>query len=328
MVEFFSQLVQRVIRMFGGRGAVALAWSMALGLAVSLAGCSVGAGSGGASAGATATALPSPTATATPQPQCVVMLSGGSPSPFNGLASAPGLTMPTGTYITTAASSGGGAGAYSVKSYTLCFQGTESQIDGPYGSTIAHLTQSGWTPNNLFPDPANDAYLDYCSNAHNCLNTSGSPNPFTFVGFHDYVNHPGNVVTFQLQVATIAAPTCVNDPQYYAGTPKYTLFYDGSSASSSGSNPQNHFQMPPGTRVSTFQGGGTAGSTYVYFCSAGTQNSVVGFLTQAMSNDGWAISAASASGFTATQSSGGRTYTIAVVVQNPNNYYLRVFVPM
>jgi hypothetical protein len=324
MVELTTQRFQQVMRAFVNQFTAALAWSLALGLAVSLASCSVGGASGGASSGA----LASPTATATAQPPCAVMLSGGSPAPFNGLASAPALTMPAGTYITTAASSGGGAGAYSVQSYTLCFQGTESQIAGPSGSTIAQLTQSGWTFNNLFPDPSNDAYLDYCSNAHNCLNTSGSPDPFTFVGFNNYVNHPGNVVTFQLQVATITAPTCVNDPQYYAGTPKYTLYYDGSSAGSSGGAPQNHFQMPPGTRVSTFQGGGTAGSTYVYFCSAGTQNSVVGFLTQAMSNDGWTISAASASGFTATQSSGGRTYTIAVVVQSPSNYYLRVFVPM
>lgn len=314
----------RIIRGIVSGLTLALALSLAM---FGLAGCS---GTGGASSGAlsaTATTLPSPTATATPQPPCAVMLSGGSPSLFTNLSSVPGLTLPTGTYITIPTSSGGGAGQYHIQSYTLCFQGTESQIAGSSGSTLAHLAQSGWTPNNLFPDPSSVSYLDYCSNSHNCLNTSGSGAPFTFVGFDDYVNHLGNVVTFQLQVATIATPTCLSDPQYYSGTPKYTLYYDGSSASSSGPA-RNHFQMPPATRVSTFQGGGTAGSTYVYFCSAGTQASVVGFLTQAMSNDGWTLSAASASGFTATTSDNGLTYTIAVVVRNPNNYYLRVFVPM
>lgn len=254
------------------------------------------------------------------------MLSGGSPSLFTSLASVPGLKLPTGTYMTVPASSGGSAGQYHIQSYTLCFQGTESQIDGSSTSTIGHLAQSGWTENNLFPDPSSASYLDYCSNSHNCLNTSGSGAPFTFDGFDEYANHPGNVVTFRLQVATIAAPTCLNDPQYYAGTPKYTLYYDGSSASASGPS-QNHFQMPPGTRVSTFQGGGTAGSTYVYFCSAGTQASVVNFLVQAMSNVGWTISSAASAGFTATYGS-GPTYQIVVEVQNANNYYLRVFVPM
>ena len=211
--------------------------------------------------------------------------------------------------------------------------GSESAVDGgnvsPSGtpsSTLGYLVHAGWTINNLFPDPTNDAYLDYCSNAHNCLNTSGSPNPFTFVGFNQYASHAGGYTTLQLQVATISAPSCLNDPTYYSGTAKYTLYYDGNSASTSGS-PQDHFEMPPATRVSTFQGGGTAGSTYVYYCSAGTQSTVVSFLKQAMQNVGWTISSASASGFTAATGS-NPTYRIDISVAQPNNYPLRVFVPM
>ncbi|HLY30581.1 MAG TPA: hypothetical protein VKQ36_06110, partial [Ktedonobacterales bacterium] len=88
----------------------------------------------------------------------------------------------------------------------------------------------------------------------------------------------------------------------------------------------NHFLMPPGTRLSSYLGGGTAGSTYAYYCSAGTQSSVVNFLKQAMQNDGWTISDATASGFNATIVD-TYTYQITVSVQNTNNYYLRVFVP-
>lgn len=276
----------------------------------------------------TATATPSPTATATatatPIPGCAQLDPGSTP--FTSVNGAPALTLPSSAYINAGAQSGGSAGTYRVQTYTACFQGAESAIDGPSGSTISQLKQMGWALNNLFPDPTNFAYLDYCSNSHNCLNTSGSGNPFTFVGFDQYASHNGGYTTFRLQVATIGAPSCLNDPTYYSGSPKYTLYYDGNSPSLSG-DPRNHFQMPPGTRLSTFQGGGTAGSTYVYYCSAGTQSSVVGFLQQAMSNDGWAISALTASGFTATIGS-GPTYTISVVVQNPNNYYLRVFIPM
>ncbi len=276
---------------------------------------------------ATATA----TATATPLPPCAQLVPGATP--FAGVKGVGSLQLPAGSYISAPVASGGGTGKYAVHTYTVCFQGSESAIDGgnltPNGtptSAIGNLVHSNWTLNNLFPDPTSFAYLDYCSNSHVCLNDSGTPNPFTLVGFDKYSGHTGGYTTFRLQVATIAAPACLNDPQYYTGTPKYTLYYDGNSAQGAGT-PSNHFQMPPGTRVSTFQGGGTAGSTYVYFCSAGSQGSVVGFLKQAMQNTGWAISNATASGFTATITTTA-TYRIDVSVQNPNNYYLRVFIPM
>ncbi len=297
-------------------------------IAVSLAGCQASAGGAqtGAATPPSPTASPTsiPTATATPQPPCVQLVPGATP--FTSLSGVSGFNLPVGAYLSAGAHTGGGSGQYKVTTYTVCFPGTEAAINGPSSSTVGQLQAAGWTFNNLFPDPSNNAYLDYCSNSHNCLNTNGTGNPFTFLGFNQYVSHAGGYTTFQLQVATIAAPACLNDPQYYSGTPKYTLYYDGSSAGSSGPS-RNHFQMPPGTRVSTFQGGGTAGSTYVYFCSAGTQASVVNFLKQAMSNDGWTISSVSASGFSASTGS-GPTYTISVDVQNPNNYYLRVFIPM
>lgn len=298
-----------------------LASGLSLLLALWLAGCT---------ASSTVTVLiavtptPSPTSSPTPLPTCVRLVPGMQP--FTGISAVSGLMLPAGAYISSAVHSGGGAGQYLVATYTVCFHGGEAAIDGFSGSTLAQLKASGWKLNNLFPDPSNHAYLDYCSNSHNCVNTSSASSPFTFVSFDQYGSHGGGYTTFRLQVATISAPSCLNDPQYYSGTPKYTIFYDGNSASPSGV-PQNHFQMPPGTRVSTFQGGGTAGSTYVYYCSAGTQASVAAFLKQAMSNAGWAISGASASGFTATFGS-NPTYTIAVNVQNPNNYYLRVYIPM
>lgn len=129
-----------------------------------------------------------PAATATPQSPCVALVPGAAP--FSGLGSVPGMQMPTGTYISAAATSGGNAGQYSIKTYQLCFQGSESAIDGT-SSTISGLAQSGWKRNNLFPDPSNASYLDYCSNAHQCLNTSGSSKPFSFVGFDQFASHSG-----------------------------------------------------------------------------------------------------------------------------------------
>ncbi len=294
-------------------------------IVLALAGCSSPAGAHN-STPPTST----PAATATPLPPCAQLVPGATL--FQGVSGVSGLQVPSGTYISAATATGGGQGQYTVQSYTMCFPGAESAIDGGIltqsatpTSTIGYLVHVGWTPNNLFPDPTNFAYLDSCSSGHTCVNDAGTANPFTFVGVDQFAGHSGGYTTFRLQVATIAAPSCLNDPQYYAGMPKYTLYEDGNNASSS--NPTYHFLMPPGTRVSTFQGGGTAGSTYVYFCSAGTQATVVSFLEQAMQNDGYAISNASASGFSATTGS-NPSYRVDVSVQNPNNYYLRVFIPM
>jgi hypothetical protein len=186
---------------------------------------------------AAATSAPStPAPTATPQPPCLSFVPGSVP--FSSLAGVGGIQMPAGTYISGSVTSGGGVGQYAIATYTACFQGDASAIDGgvltpssPPSSTIGYLIHSGWTLNNLFPDPTNFAYLDYCSNAHNCLNNAGTPNPFTFVGFDQYASHSGGFTTVRIQVATIAAPLCLNDPHYYAGTPKYTLYEDGNSAS-------------------------------------------------------------------------------------------------
>jgi hypothetical protein len=300
---------------------------------LALVGCSSTASTsltGGASSGSGTATAARPTATAVvPCTQFVP-----AATPFSSVSGVPGLQLPAGSYIGPSTTGGGGTGQYSVTGYTLCFQGSESAIDGgtllPSStptSSIGYLVHSGWTLNNIFPDPTNFAYLDYCSNDSICLNDKGSPHPFTFVKFGQYASQSGGYTTFHLEVAAIAAPTCLNDPTYYSGTPKYAIYYDSNSSGNS-SNNHDHFLLPPGTRVSTYQGGGTAGSTYVYFCSAGTKTTVVDFLEQAMQNGGWAISAISASGFTATIGTSPNSYTIDVDVQNPNNYYLRVFVPM
>jgi hypothetical protein len=280
---------------------------------------------GGGTATVVVTATPqTPAVTATPVPECIQIEPGSTPfTSLNGLG---GLTLPAGAYITSPSYTGGGTGQYRVTTYTACFHGSEAAIDGFSNSTLSHLKATGWALNNLFPDTSNFTTLDICSNSHNCVNSKGVPYPFTFIGFSQYAPAANGYTTFTLQVATISKPSCLNDPNYYSGTPKYTLYYDGNSASSSGT-PQDHFVMPPATRVSTFQGGGAAGSTYVFFCSAGTASQVVGFLKQSMTNAGWSISGATASSFTASYGT-SPLYRINVSVSGPNNYYLQVFAPM
>lgn len=320
-------------RIFGQRVFGALVRLGLLTLMVSLVACSSTAtatttptGHSSGSATATATAP----ATATPQLSCLQLVAGAMP--FSGVSGIAGLQLPLGSYISAPTTSGGSVGQYTVQTYTLCFPGGETVIDGGNltssgtpTSAIGHLVHSGWTLNNLFPDPSSLAFLDYCSAPHICLNTAGTPTPFTFAGFDHFASQTGGYTTAHLEVASLATPICLNDVGYYAGTPKYTLYFDGNSPSG-GATRAYHFQMPPGTRVSTFNGGGTAGSTYNFFCSAGSHDTVVSFLQQAMQNIGWSITATT-TGFTATTGS-NPTYRIALSIRYPNNYSLQVFIPM
>lgn len=292
-------------------------------LAIYLAGCSVGTVS------TTPTTMPG--ATPTPASACLHLIPAAALA--SGIKSVPDIQLPTGTYISPPTASGGDNGQYSVQSYALCFQGPEPAIDGglnaptsPPSSTLGDLVHAGWVLDNLFPDPPTIAFLAPCVNGRSCISTSGTPDPFTFVGVDQFASHSGGYTTFRLQVATIVAPTCLNDPNYYSGTPQYILFED--SPFTGGSNPAYHFQMPPATRVSSFRGGGTAGSSYLYFCSNGTQASVNAFLQASMQSDGYTEFGGISGGCFIENKGTNPTYSVQVCVSNPNNYYLRIFVPI
>ncbi len=75
-----------------------------------------------------ATSTPTTGPTATPQPPCISLVPGSTP--FSSLSGIPGIQLPARTSISVATSSGGGQAQYSVNTYTLCFPGSESAIDG------------------------------------------------------------------------------------------------------------------------------------------------------------------------------------------------------
>src|SRR5262245_2418256 len=88
---------------------------------MALSACGTHLTSAGTESSTTPTAVPP---TATPQPPCTQYVAGSQP--FQGLSAVPGIQFPSGTYISEAATSGGGTGQYKVATYTLCFKGTES----------------------------------------------------------------------------------------------------------------------------------------------------------------------------------------------------------
>ena len=273
----------------------------------------------------TASVSPTVTPTATPLPPCA-QLPGGA-TRFTALEAAPDLELPAGTYISAPTTTGGGVGRYTVQSYMVCFPGKETDIDGDfYGpgtqpqtplSSLARLLRFGWMGSHLFPDAYDFATLYGCTGTRKCLNSTGMPDPFTFLSVDQFFARSGGITTFMLQVATIPAPRCLNDPRYYSGTPQYTLFEEGNSPTSG--NPNYYFVMPPATRVSTFTGGGAT----KYFCSAGTTANVVSRLQFALQSDSFALTILSSSEFIATKGS-HPAYRVDVNVPSPGNYSLRL----
>lgn len=267
--------------------------------------------------------------TATPVPACA-QLPGGA-TPFYGLAAVPDLTLPVGSYIGAPVTTGGREGQYTVQSYTVCFPGDESAIDGDLyqppanpTSALGKLERHGWTHNNLFPDDYTIAALENCTVTLKCLNNAGTPNPFTFLSVDKFTAQPGGATTFQLQVATIDQPACLNNPTYYSGTPQYSLYEEGNDFNTM--TPTYYFQMPPATRMSNHVDS-ASGSTVKYFCSAGSQATVVNFMVGALGTESWTLSDITASGFVATKGTSPAFYEIDVNVPSANNYSLRFYPP-
>lgn len=275
-------------------------------------------------ASVTATIAP----TSTPLPACA-QLPGGA-SLFQGLSAAPDLTLPPQSYISSALTTGGGVGQYTVQSYTVCFPGQESLIDGDVysppanpTSSLGKLVRAGWTLNNLFPTDYDFAWMDHCTGNRLCLNDGGTPNPFTFLGIDQYAAQNGGVTIFRLQVATISPPACLNNPAYYSGTPHYTLYFDGSDFSKAPAT--YYFPMPPATRASDYAKA-HPGSQYRYFCSAGTPATILSILELGMQSNNYTLTQITPNGFVATKGS-GPVYEVDVSVPSAGNYSLRIYPP-
>lgn len=272
----------------------------------------------------TATVAP----TATPLPACA-QLPGGA-TLFAGLLTMPDLTLPPQSYISAPLTTGGGVGQYTVQSYTVCFPGQESLVDGDVytpsanpTSSLGKLVRAGWTLNHMFPDSYDFAWLDQCTGVTYCLNDGGTPNPFTFLSVDQFAAQSGGVTIFRLQVATIAAPVCLNDPTYYAGTPHYTLYEEGNDFSKMTAT--YYFPMPPATRVSDYART-HPGSQYRYFCSAGTPATILSILERGMQSNDYTLTQITPNGFVATKGS-GPIYEVDVNVPSAGNYSLRIYPP-
>ncbi len=86
-----------------------------------------------------------------------------------------------------------------------------------------------------------------------------------------------------------------------------------------------HFLLPPATLYPVHYGGGTAGSTYFPFCSAGTPATIIAFLQTSMTAAGWTLSGVTASGFSGQYPITGGHRGVSVQVTSSQLWYIRVF---
>ena len=270
---------------------------------------------------ATATKIIVPTGTTAPS--CTTVLAGATAlSPVPNFSD---VKIPTGAVAQSPTNLGGGAGQFQVSDFSICFTGIVDDVTGPFSghtSVVAYLFGSGWGVSTTFPNDG--AVQSAC--AANCYSypTSGS-HPYPRYIALDNVTTTGSggsgLVTYHMRLAlppsTPACAPATDYPMPYT----YSIYFDTTAGI-------NHFQLPSLTVPSSNKGGGTAGSTYISFCSAGTTSSIVAFMQIAVTTSGWTVSSVTATGFFAQQVSGGRTYSFTVDASNPDNWFIRMFRPM
>ncbi|HEY7341946.1 MAG TPA: hypothetical protein VH591_13785 [Ktedonobacterales bacterium] len=246
------------------------------------------------------------TATTTPLPTACAQLPGFASASTLTL---PNIELPAGAVATTPATSGGGAGEFSLAAYSVCVPDNTADLTVTSGKGpkpfLSLLLFSGWGPIGTFPG---DGRIQTDCGGAKCF---ALPDDQRYLAI-DAVNVLGNgLVTFRLRHAT-PPPGPVCDPGAFPDT-SYQL------ASDQGSGVL--IPLPPLSRVGTGQG--AAGSTYIPICSAGTPASINAFFQQAAPIYGWVPGSNGASSW--QQTKGGHTYGFAVTpVADATNWTLRI----
>lgn len=255
---------------------------------LALAGCAASSGgtTGGTTGGGTnTTTAPTATATLAPTPQATTCT---KVQGFSGATSLslPNMELPAGAIAPAPTTSFGGAGQYTVKTYTVCVPNNTGELivsTGKGPEPLTHLLSFyGWAEWNHFP-AGGDAQQS-CAQACFAFNMddlskalfTGAPR---FLSVEQITPLPHNLVTFTLKLAQASAPTCpsmfdTSDTATYGHAPEYTLYYDLATG----------IQWPPMTRLVGNSAPDIIGQD---LCSAGTTASVKAFMDHQFSSNGY-----------------------------------------
>ncbi|HZC07487.1 MAG TPA: hypothetical protein VE338_17765 [Ktedonobacterales bacterium] len=266
-----------------------------------LAGCAMnGSTSGGASAGATsvtATATDTPADTPTPEPTTCAQVQG-----FAGAASLalPNIELPAGAVAPAPAVSFGGAGQYTIKTYSVCVPNNSSHLIVSTGKGPEPLTQLlpfyGWTAWTQDPDSGDAQQVCagscFAFNVDNLTKAlfAGAPR---FLSLEQVTPLANGLVTFKLALAQAPNPTCGSmfdaaDMAMYGHAPEYALYYDFGGPGAS-----IQMEWPPMTRL---VGDSTPSTIGQDLCSAGTAASVKAFMDNQFASHGFTSVACAANG--------------------------------
>lgn len=240
-------------------------------IGLTLAGCAQS--SGGASA--TATSTPNPTATA--QPTTCAQVPGFASA---ATLSLPAMEFPAGTVAQNPATSAGGAGQYTVKTYQACAPNTDANLTVSTGKGPEPFTRLvlfyGWAAWSKFPT-GGDAQMA-CPGVCFAFNTYdaskglfiGAPG---FLALEHVTSLGHGLVTFTLRVTAPPAAEDCNFSQS-GGAPEIAIWYDQSAG----------IQYPPLTYAS---GDATMSTDGFALCSPGTVASVKAFMDHQFSAAGY-----------------------------------------
>ncbi len=253
-------------------------------MAVGLAGCATGGGaSGAASGGGGPTSAPTATLPATPPPTTCAQVAG-----FAGAAglTLPNMELPAGAVAPAPTTSFGGAGQYTITTYTVCVPNNTGELivsTGKGPEPLTHLLSFyGWAMWAHFP--TGGAAQQACAASCFAFNVddlakalfNGAPR---FLAVEQVTPLQHNLVTFTLKLAQAADPTCdgvfaTSDTALYGHQPEYTLYYDAGAG----------IQWPPMTRLVGDSAPDVIGQD---LCSAGTTASIKAFMDQQFSSHGY-----------------------------------------
>ena len=258
--------------------------------------------------------------TATPPPSCAMLLPGSvAATPIAGFTD---VQFPSGAMDAGPHQSYGGTGQFAILEYDVCYTGTQDDLTGPFSghhSVTAYLLGAGWGTSQTFPSmgdaqqPCAQYCFDFADNQR-------------YLTLDQITDHGNSLITYRMRLAA-PPPTPNCNPTYYPNATSYSIYFDPNASS------LYHFQLPPLSKISNFNGGGHAGGTDTPICSAGDYPSIIAFMNASVTAAGWTVANLSATGFSAQLVQSGRTYSIDVSTNNglistPNEWVLTVHVPM
>ncbi len=210
---------------------------------------------------------------------CASVLPGGT---------APTITnvlLPSGTVMTAPATTGGGAGQFTVNTYQGCAPNNTTALDitGGHGTLafVAAQQFAGWQTSNSFPF---DGQRQSTCNAQSCLANSTTATMPSYLALDQVANRGGGTITFRLRVASPPpAPSCGSG--FSSG-----YYYKIPAPNFSQTTLYNDLPLPPLTQIEPNDSAGHVGYS---LCSAGTTTSIASFLQAELPPLGWSQTDAS-----------------------------------